>query len=142
MVAQLADREDFIVELGLFTLPDWRGHAMWYLFECPECLTLSRDYLHGYRLYLACKECGTRWSVNQKRFYDTNGMTPPPSEWQQFRELWRRRKEYRAPATAAKEEVPAELPVGAGQIPEGPVPDEIKRADENWNPLGSRGEGP
>lgn len=79
--ARVADREDFVVELGLFTLPDWRGHTMWYLFECPECLALVRDYPHGYRVYLKCDQCDMRWSLKQKRFYDTSGLEVPPSKW-------------------------------------------------------------
>ena len=84
---RLAHREDFVVALGLFTLPGWSGHNMWYLFECPDCQELSHDYLHGHRLYLVCDNCDARWQVQQGRFYEDSGLPKPPTFWQQLRML-------------------------------------------------------
>lgn len=70
--------EDHVISLGRFTMPEWSGHAMWYLFHCLECETFSIDYLHGYshsgHLFLRCDECKQRWIVKKERFYHDNGI--------------------------------------------------------------------
>lgn len=89
------EQEDYIVELGRFTLPHWNGHLMWYLFQCPCCGEQCVDYLHGHQLYLRCNECDVRWQVSQDRFYREAGLPKPSSVWRQFLEAWRLRRRYR-----------------------------------------------
>jgi hypothetical protein len=85
----LRKRERSIVELGRFTLPRWPGCAMWYLFQCPDCDALNRDYLHGYELYLKCSICEFRWYVEHKRFYAEAGVQKRPGPWTALLEIWR-----------------------------------------------------
>ena len=92
---KLAHPDDYIIELGKFTSDKWAGHAMWYLFECPDCGGFTRDYLHGHRLYLVCQHCTGRWYVSRRRFYDEVGIPAPPTWWQTFLEHRRRRRMYR-----------------------------------------------
>ena len=48
------------VYLGEETRPGWSGYLPFYLFQCPECKMLVKDYPHGHpeRQYLYCPECG------------------------------------------------------------------------------------
>ena len=89
------EQEDYIVEIGRFTLPRWNGHLMWYLFQCPSCGERCVDYMHGHHLYLRCDECQIRWEVAQDRFYQEAGRPKPPSAWKQFWQARRLRNAYR-----------------------------------------------
>ncbi len=86
--------ERYIVELGLFTLPDWPGHSMWYVFQCPDCDALVRDYTHGHRLYIKCCMCEFHWNLQGKRFFQQAGLPELPTWLQQFKELWKLRKRF------------------------------------------------
>lgn len=134
------EQEDYIVELGRFTLPRWNGHAMWYLFQCPCCGEQCVDYLHRYRLYLKCSECDTRWQLSQDRFYREVGMQKPPSAWRQLLAVmqfnWRHRKQLRR---AMEEGRLSLIPIPSRRQQEidleslkGEPPEEIKRQDESW----------
>lgn len=48
--------------LGLETRPSWKGSSLFYLFKCPSCQRLVKDYSHGHpeRRYLSCPECGKK----------------------------------------------------------------------------------
>lgn len=50
------------VYLGRETRPGWRGELPFYLFQCPNCEKLVKDYPHSFpeRQYLLCPECGER----------------------------------------------------------------------------------
>ena len=88
--------EDSILELGHHTMHLWRGHAMFYLFLCPNCGAYAVDYLHGMTLYMSCDACDARIPLTQERFYEERGGEPPPSFFEQLKSLWRLRKELRA----------------------------------------------
>lgn len=90
---RIASLEEYVIPLSRFTLPGWSGHAMWYLFECPECEYQSVDYMHGHLHYLICQECDQHWNVRSRRFYDDSGIPAPPTFWQRIkamREIQRR----------------------------------------------------
>jgi hypothetical protein len=57
--------EDKAIPIGLFTMPGWNGHTTIYLFHCMECGLVSRDYLHGYPLFLSCEHCDTRHRLSK-----------------------------------------------------------------------------
>lgn len=46
--------------LGKETRPGWTGYLPFYLFKCPECSLLVKDYPHSWpeRQHLSCPECG------------------------------------------------------------------------------------
>jgi hypothetical protein len=71
--------EDLIIPIGRFTLPQWSGCAIWYLFQCRSCYAFGVDYLHGYRVYISCQneDCRTSWHLRQPRFYEAAGLAPP-----------------------------------------------------------------
>jgi len=50
------------VYLGHETRPGWSGYLPFYLFQCPNCKKLGKDYPHSWpeRQYLNCPECGQR----------------------------------------------------------------------------------
>ncbi|MBI2041642.1 MAG: hypothetical protein HYT20_01300 [Candidatus Nealsonbacteria bacterium] len=52
------------VYLGHETRTGWSGYLPFYLFQCPNCLRLAKDYPHSYpeNQYLACPECGAKVS--------------------------------------------------------------------------------
>lgn len=81
----LLNLESLIVPIGRFTLPQWTGCHVWYLFHCVACKEMSVDYLHGHDLYLTCQNdaCGTHWHVRGKLFYELAGMPPPPTPAQE-----------------------------------------------------------
>ena len=87
----LYDLERVIVRLGLFVLPGWTGHNTFWLFQCPSCEKLCRDYLHGHRPYLRCDGCSSRLPVGGDRFYAAAGLPKPPSareEGERLARLW------------------------------------------------------
>jgi hypothetical protein len=88
------DREDNIVELGWFTLPKQPAHAMWYLFQCPDCLMLCRNLTSGYEPRLRCTSCGHDWYLTQERFY-LNAGRQRGSLLDVIREALGWRKKYR-----------------------------------------------
>lgn len=98
----LSDPEHLIVPLGLYTLPGWTGHNTFWLFQCPSCETMCADYLHGWRLYLKCGQCGEHLSVEGNRFYEAAGHPTPPSRLKllmhAYRQRWKRRQQRRAQA--------------------------------------------
>lgn len=81
-----------IVELGYFTMPNWSGHSMFYLFKCPHCGDLQRSYVHGFDAHLVCYDCQGDYYVSGKRFYENDGRVSPPSFWQQLKFLFELRK--------------------------------------------------
>lgn len=89
----LFNPESTIVPLGLFTLPGWNGHNTFWLFQCPSCDAVCKDYLHGWRLYLKCGECGEHLSVEGERFYAAAGQPKPPTRWQTLMHMRRARRE-------------------------------------------------
>jgi len=93
MFFRRSKREDLVIEIGRFTLPQWSGCLPWFLFACHSCGQLSLDYLHGYEVYLSCQreECRTSFRMRGARFYQAAGLPLPPSEQQ----LRRMRKELR-----------------------------------------------
>lgn len=91
----LRRRENRIVSLGRFTLPRWSGCAMWYLLQCPECDSLSCDYVHG-KGYMVCDSCEYRWFLRGKRFYHDAGRQAPLSWFAEMLELWRLRRRLQA----------------------------------------------
>lgn len=50
------------IYLGHETRPGWSGELPFYLFQCPDCKMLGKDYPHSWpeRQYLSCPECGSR----------------------------------------------------------------------------------
>lgn len=50
------------VYLGHETRPGWSGSLPFYLFQCPDCERLGKDYPHSWpeSQYLSCPECGAR----------------------------------------------------------------------------------
>lgn len=57
------------VFIGEETRPDWTGYLPFYLFQCPNCQRLVKDYPHSWpeSQYLLCPECGQR--INFVRFW-------------------------------------------------------------------------
>jgi len=57
-----------MVCLGLESRPGWSGELPFYLFKCPHCGTLVKDYLHGFPgyEYLNCLECGCKVNYPMK----------------------------------------------------------------------------
>ncbi|PJE50342.1 MAG: hypothetical protein COV29_04150 [Candidatus Yanofskybacteria bacterium CG10_big_fil_rev_8_21_14_0_10_36_16] len=72
-----------IVKIGLFSLPNWKGHAPFYVFDCLFCGNVNIDYAHGYTseglLYLSCNKCDSRVVLTIHKFYKENDCVPPPS---------------------------------------------------------------
>lgn len=77
IMLKLVGKEEGILEIGRFTLPDWSGHSMWYAFLCPSCGEIKKDYVHGHRPYLSCKSCRVKVKVTGKRFYIDSGQKYP-----------------------------------------------------------------
>lgn len=57
------------VYLGEETRPNWKGYLPFYLFQCPNCRKLVKDYPHSWpeSQYLLCPECGQK--INFVRFW-------------------------------------------------------------------------
>ena len=55
-------RRGEIIYLGYETRTGWSGSLPFYLFQCPDCKTLGKDYPHnqGSDRRLDCPECGKR----------------------------------------------------------------------------------
>lgn len=91
----LTNIEDTIIELGVYTLPGFAGHMMWYGFICTDCGEESWDYVHGHDAYMICRSCKVNLHVISSRFY-TNDDRPAPSVWRQLRATlrfwWKTRK--------------------------------------------------
>ncbi len=85
----LADPDDSVVELGLFTLPNHTWHKMFYLAECPNCHEQYVDYVHGYEPRLDCQNCRWPTHLRQARFYIQNGLPLPPSRLEQLKHAFK-----------------------------------------------------
>ena len=92
----LRKREKSILSIGRFTLPQWPGCAVWYLFQCPGCDEISRDYVHGYHARLTCQSCGFYWELRGAHFFRDAGLPEPLSFLAQIRELWEMKKRLKA----------------------------------------------
>lgn len=51
------------VYLGHEIRPDWQRSLPFYLFQCPKCEKLVKDYPHSWpeEQHFHCPECGARW---------------------------------------------------------------------------------
>lgn len=70
------------VYIGCFTLPNWIGHARFYLCHCA-CGYLFVDYPHGYTngsyLFFSCDFCDSIVTIFDKQIYKDTGTELPPS---------------------------------------------------------------
>ena len=73
--------------IGCFTMPDWEGHSMFYLFRCAECHNVAIDYGHGYTNgpfhYLTCSHCRGRLVLDKpehRYVYEQEGIECPIAE--------------------------------------------------------------
>jgi hypothetical protein len=61
----------FKVSVGLEARPGWKGHLEFFVFKCPGCGGLAKDYGHSWpeTRYLTCSHCREHisWPVRLAR---------------------------------------------------------------------------
>lgn len=75
------------LRIGLFTMPHWVGHSLFYLFICRGCRGEVVDYPHGFTsdglrsglLYLWCENCHRRLILYDRSIYEAEDMPAPPT---------------------------------------------------------------